>query len=229
LYERFIKGYTHKQWETDPKKLPANIISRLPVRYNYGPDYFDDPRQGIPVEGYHNIFRNMLNNPNISVYLNTDYFSIRHKVPKDCHIVYTGPVDRFFDYKYGKLKWRTLKFEKEIINVEDYQGTSVMNYADVSVPHTRIHEFKHYHKERNYPIDSTVIFREYSAASTIADEPYYPINTDEDRSLFQIYATECKKCENILFGGRLGTYRYLDMDQSIAEALEMYEQLIHKN
>lgn len=228
LYEALIKGYTTKQWDTDPKKLPANIITRLPVRYNYKSDYFDDPWQGIPSEGYHAIFKKMLADPNIEVHLGTDFFDVRRLIPGTCKIIYTGPIDRFFDFKFGKLGWRTLTFEKSTYHLGDYQGTAVMNYAEVSAPYTRIHEFRHYHEERKYPDDKTIIFREYSKGSGKDDEPYYPINTDEDKMILERYQNECEKNKNVIFGGRLGMYKYLDMDQTIAQALETYEKRIKR-
>jgi len=180
LYDAFIKGYTIKQWGTDPRRLPPYIIARIPLRYNYNVNYFDDAWQGIPRDGYNSIFNRMLDHPNVQVHLNTDYFSIRHLIPETCMVIYTGPVDRFFDCKHGKLGWRTVAFEKEVQHVTDFQGTAVMNYAEVSVPFTRIHEFRHYHEERKYPRGKTVIFREYSKELTADDDPYYPINTEAD-------------------------------------------------
>jgi len=226
LYEAFVRGYTAKQWETDPRQLPANIITRLPVRYSYKIDYFNDPWQGIPGEGYFSIFERMLKHSNIEVLLGTDFFNIRHLVPNDCLIIYTGPIDRFFDYRHGRLGWRSLRFEKEVYGIGDFQGTAVMNYAESTVPFTRIHEFRHYHEERNYPDDKTIIFREYSKCLGIDEEPYYPINTDRDREMFRKYDEECKKAVNVIFGGRQGSYKYLDMDQSIAAALQTYEREI---
>ena len=169
----------------------------------------------------------MLDSSNIELHLNVDYFNISYYVPDDCLVIYTGPVDRFFNYKFGKLGWRTLQFEKNIYNTGDFQGTSVMNYAEASTRYTRIHEFRHYHEERlNYPMNRTVIYREYSAALGHNDDPYYPINTENDRKIFKLYEEEIKKHPNVIFGGRLGTYKYLDMDQSIAQALGTYERKI---
>ncbi|MCK4796235.1 MAG: NAD(P)-binding protein, partial [Spirochaetes bacterium] len=136
LYEAFIKGYTKKQWETDPKKLPSDTITRLPFRSDYNSDYFDDFIQGIPIEGYTDIFKKILNHKNIELLLNTDYFIVREKIPKNSIVIYTGPIDRFFNYKYGELGWRTLDFESEIIDVDDYQGTAVMNYAEQDMKYT---------------------------------------------------------------------------------------------
>lgn len=228
LYQALIRGYTLKQWETDPQELPAEVITRLPVRYNYNADYFDDCWQGIPVDGYQAVFKRMLQHPNIEVRLQTDFFAIRDQLPAQCLVVFTGPIDRFFDYRFGELGWRTLRFEKEVCRVGDYQGTSVMNYADISVPFTRVHEFRHYHEERRYPEDRTVIYREYSTGSNAAADPYYPMNRLRDREVLQRYREQADRIQGTLFGGRLGSYRYLDMDKTIAEALDLYESRIRK-
>jgi UDP-galactopyranose mutase len=226
LYEAFIKGYTIKHWGTDPKNLPAEIITRLPVRFNYKSDYFDDPWQGIPIKGYGKLFEKMLAHRNIEVHTNTDFFSIRHLIPKDCCVVYTGRLDQFFDYKHGELGWRTLSFEREVHQVGDFQGTAVMNYAEASIPYTRTHEFKHLHEERNYSNDITLIFREYSKQLTEGDDPYYPMNTTIDKDIYRKYQEEIERKENVIFGGRLAEYRYLNMDQTIASALKTYDEKI---
>jgi UDP-galactopyranose mutase len=226
LYEAFIKGYTIKHWGTDPKNLPAEIITRLPVRFNYKSDYFDDPWQGIPIKGYGKLFEKMLAHRNIEVHTNTDFFSIRHLIPKDCCVVYTGRLDQFFDYKHGELGWRTLSFEREVHQVGDFQGTAVMNYAEASIPYTRTHEFKHLHEERNYSNDITLIFREYSKQLTEGDDPYYPMNTTIDEDIYRKYQEEIERKENVIFGGRLAEYRYLNMDQTIASALKTYDEKI---
>lgn len=226
LYEAFIKGYTLKQWETDPKKLPADIITRIPVRFNYNSEYFDDPIQGLPIEGYESIFTKLLCNENIEIKLNTDFFDIKDKIPKSSYVIYTGPIDKFFSYKYGKLGWRTIDFKREVVEMDDFQGTPVMNYADETIPYTRIHEFKHLHPERTYTFGKTIIDREYSRFSKENDEPYYPINTREDKERLEQYQTE--KIENIFFGGRLGTYKYYDMDDVMESALNFFENVIKK-
>lgn len=223
LYEAFIRGYTIKQWQTDPRELPESIITRLPVRCGHHYDYFDDRWQGIPWDGYGELFERMLDHPLIEVRLNTDYFAIRDQVPETCRVIYTGPIDRFFDYRYGVLGWRTLRFEQEVVATGDYQGTTVMNYADPETPYTRIHEFRHYHPERTgYPVDRSVIYREYSLSCGREDDPYYPINTVQDRDTYELYRRDGELLPNVLFGARLGTYRYLDMDKVIEQALEMY-------
>ncbi len=226
LYEAFIKGYTVKHWGTDPKNLPADIITRLPVRFNYKSDYFDDPWQGIPNEGYGELFKHILAHKNIDLYLDTDFFQIRHLIPADCCVIYTGRLDQFFDYKHKVLGWRTLSFKREVYQVRDFQGTSVMNYAEASVPYTRTHEFKHLHEERAYSGDSTLVFREYPKEHVDDDDPYYPMNTFADKGILMKYQEEMRKTENVIFGGRLAEYRYLNMDQTIASALKTYKEKI---
>lgn len=228
LYEAFIKGYTQKQWQKDPKKLPASIIDRLPFKKNYDDNYYFDLWQGIPINGYSQIFKRMLDHKNIDLYLNSDFFDIRHKIPPYCLIIYSGPIDRFFDYKFGKLEWRSLEFEKETIEVEDYQGTSVMNYAEASIPYTRIHEPRHLHPERNYTKDKTIIFREYPESGN-EDNPYYPVNTAENEKMLEKYLNEREKANNVILGGRLGDYKYYDMDKTIALGLDIYEKNIKRN
>ncbi len=226
LYEAFIKGYTMKQWETDPKDLPASIISRLPVRYSNDFSYFDDPWQGIPLEGYGNMFKKMLDSNNIELKLNTDFFDLIDQIPENCKIIYTGPIDKFFNYKFGVLGWRTLRFDKEILPINDFQGTTVMNYVESEKPMMRIHEFKHFHKERGYKKGKTLIFTEYSKAATQKDDPYYPINTQADKEMLKKYEAESKKFHNIIFAGRLGTYKYFDMDDAIFHALNVFNNKI---
>jgi UDP-galactopyranose mutase len=226
LYEAFIRGYTKKQWQTDPRQLPASIITRLPVRFNFEPYYFNDKYQGLPVDGYTAVFRHMLDSPRIDVRLGLDFFDVRESVRPDQLVVYSGPLDRYFDYRLGALAWRTLDFKNEVVATEDYQGTAVMNYADEDVPYTRIHEFKHLHPERRYPCDQTLICREYSRFAQGNDEPYYPVNTARDRALFATYQQLAAREANVLFGGRLGSYQYLDMHQAIAAALSDYRKKI---
>jgi UDP-galactopyranose mutase len=229
LYEAFFKGYTAKQWQTDPTELPASIISRLPVRYTFNNRYFNDIYEGLPVDGYTAWLNRMADHPNIKIQLDTDWFDVRDTLPGTVPVVYTGPLDRYFDYAEGELGWRTLDFEHEVLNTGDFQGTPVMNYADLDVPYTRIHEFRHFHPERDYRTDKTVIFREYSRFAQRGDEPYYPINTAEDRAKLERYRELARKetaNRNVLFGGRLGTYKYLDMHMAIGSALSMYDNRI---
>ncbi|MGK9270001.1 UDP-galactopyranose mutase [Williamsia muralis] len=232
LYEAFVKHYTAKQWQTDPTELPAANIARLPVRYTFDNRYFNDTYEGLPVDGYTAWLENMAADDNIEVRLNTDWFDVRDELraqSPDAPVVYTGPLDRYFDFVDGELGWRTLDFETEVLETGDYQGTPVMNYNDADVPYTRIHEFRHFHPEREYPADKTVIMREFSRFAESGDEPYYPINTPEDREKLNAYRARAKRetaSSKVLFGGRLGTYQYLDMHMAIASALTMYENTL---
>ena len=226
LYEAFVKHYTAKQWQTDPTELPPEIISRLPVRYTFNNRYFNDKYEGLPVDGYAAWLENMADHELIDVRLDTDWFDIRDEFT-GIPVVYTGPLDRYFDYAEGHLGWRTLDFEQEVLDTGDFQGTSVMNYNDADVPYTRIHEFRHFHPERTeYPTDKTVIVKEYSRFATDDDEVYYPINTPEDRAKLLKYrelAAEESRKNGVLFGGRLGTYQYLDMHMAIGAALSLFD------
>jgi UDP-galactopyranose mutase len=226
MYEAFIKGYTAKQWQTDPKELPPDIITRLPVRFTFDDFYFNDRYEGLPLFGYAEIFRRMFLNDKIEVLTGTDFFAVQPSIPADKTIVYTGPIDRYFDYAAGMLGWRTLDFEREVVPTGDYQGASVVNYPDPDVSFTRIHEFRHLHPERDYQTESTVIFREFSRFASQSDEPYYPINTPIDKKRYDTYRTRADVIPNVIFGGRLGTYRYLDMHQAIGAALKVFESAI---
>jgi len=228
LYEAFIKGYTAKQWQTDPTLLAAEIISRLPVRYNYDNRYFSDAHEGLPVHGYTAWMEKMASHDRIEVRLDTDFFDPSQEISKanvvgNIPVVYTGPVDQYFDYTQGRLGWRTLDFEREVVATGDFQGTPVMNYADPDVPYTRIHEFRHFHPERDYPADRTVIMREFSRSAGGQDEPYYPVNTPRDREQLLRYRDASRSESGVLFGGRLGTYKYLDMHMAIGGALSMVD------
>ncbi len=222
LYEAFIRDYTMKQWQTDPKELSPSIITRLPVRYTFDNRYFSDRFEGLPTDGYAAWLHRMADHPNIQVELMTDFFNVRKDLPAGVPIVYTGPLDRYFGYSEGELGWRTLDFEQEILAVGDFQGTPVMNYADAEVPYTRIHEFRHFYPEREYVSGKTVIVREYSRFARRSDEPYYPINTPADREVLGRYRARTCREKGVLFGGRLGTYQYLDMHMAIASALSMF-------
>ncbi|MEW1961358.1 UDP-galactopyranose mutase [Microbacterium sp. NPDC077644] len=229
LFEAFFAHYTAKQWQTSPEKLSGDIISRLPVRYNYDNRYFNDTWEGLPTDGYTAWIERMADHPNIEVRLDVDFFDESQPFNKKATvgqlpIVYTGPVDRYFDYAEGALSWRTLDFEQEVLNVGDFQGTSVMNYPDADIPYTRIHEFKHFHPERKdlYPTDKTVIMREFSRFATRDDEPYYPVNSTDDRAGLLAYRELQKGEQQVHFGGRLGTYQYLDMHMAIGSALSMW-------
>lgn len=206
------------------------------MRYTFDNRYFNDTYEGLPVDGYTKWLENMAADDRIEVRLDTDWFEVRDELraasPPDAPpVVYTGPLDRYFDYADGRLGWRTLDFELEVLPTGDFQGTPpVMNYNDLDVPYTRIHEFRHFHPpERDYPTDKTVIMREYSRFAADEDEPYYPINTDADRALLASYRERARQetsAEKVLFGGRLGTYQYLDMHMAIASALNMYDNIL---
>jgi UDP-galactopyranose mutase len=224
LYDAFIRGYTAKQWQTDPVDLPAEIITRLPVRYTFNNRYFSDAFEGLPVDGYTAWLERMAAHGNIEVRLNTEFEDLRSELADRVPVVYTGPLDAYFGYSEGDLGWRTLDFEQEVVATGDFQGTPVMNYADEDVPFTRIHEFRHFYPERDwYPEDKTVIMREYSRFAARGDEPYYPINTAEDRARLLAYRELAEREPGVLFGGRLGTYKYLDMHMAIGAALSMYD------
>lgn len=231
LYEAFIKDYTSKQWQTDPRDLPASIISRLPVRYTYDNRYFNDVHEGLPTDGYAAWLGRMADQPGVDLELGIDFLdptqplnrdSLRGHVP----IVYTGPLDRYFDYSRGKLGWRTIELVSEHHDTGDYQGTSVMNYADADVAYTRIIEPRHFHPERDYPHDRTVIMKEYSRFAGLDDEPYYPVNTSDDRRKLALYRELADRERGVVFGGRLGTYQYLNMHMAIGSALTTYENRV---
>ncbi len=230
LYEAFIAHYTAKQWQTDPEQLSADIISRLPVRYTYDNRYFNDTYEGLPVDGYTAWLERMADHDRIEVRLSTDFFDEGQPISKgnvvgNVPVVFTGPVDRYFGYAAGRLGWRTLDFEREVVATGDFQGCPVMIYPDPDVPYTRIDEFRHFHPERDarHPKDRSVIMREYSRFATGDDEPYYPVNTAEDRAGLLAYRDLARTEKDVLFGGRLGTYQYLDMHMAIGAALSMVD------
>ncbi|MGC5333934.1 UDP-galactopyranose mutase [Micromonospora sp. DT62] len=229
LYDAFFRGYTAKQWQTDPKELPGSVIARLPVRFDFNNRYFNDTYEGLPVDGYTAWLSRMAADPRIDLRLNTDFFELADAIPDGTPVVYTGPLDRYFRYSGGRLGWRTLDFEREVAPVRDYQGTTTINYAEESVPFTRNVEYRHMHPERSYRSDRTVLVREYSRSAGDQDEPYYPINTAGDRDALRTYrmlARQETAERNVLFGGRLGTYQYLDMHMAIGSALAMFENRI---
>jgi UDP-galactopyranose mutase len=226
LYEAFIRGYTAKQWQTDPTELPAEIISRLPVRYNFDNRYFNDTYEGLPTHGYTRWMETMADHDDIEIRLDTEFADHRADIVGNVPVVYTGPVDAYFDNELGSLSWRTIDLETSVQPVGDFQGTSVMNYADEDVPFTRIIEPRHFHPERDYVGDKTVIQREYSRFAEAGDEPYYPINTPEDRARLLQYRELANAEKQVLFGGRLGTYKYLDMHMAIGAALSMFDNRI---
>ena len=235
LYEAFIKNYTAKQWQTDPSELPASIINRLPVRFNYDNRYFKDTWEGLPKDGYTAWFERMIDDPRITVSLNTDFFDESQPFNKTAlnaagvPVVYTGPVDRYFDYELGDLQWRTVDFKEVRYDEDDHFGCPVMNFADADVPYTRAIEFKNFNPERHdsQNHERTVVWEEYSRFAERGDEPYYPINTEADKELYAKYVELEKTVPNTVFGGRLGTYKYYDMHQVIDTALTAYEEQIH--
>ncbi|MDF8264139.1 UDP-galactopyranose mutase [Luteipulveratus flavus] len=230
LYEAFVRDYTAKQWRTDPRLLPASVLSRLPLRFDYEDCYFEDRYQGVPVDGYTAWAERMVDDPRIEVRLGTDFLDPTQPVSRAAvagrvPVVYTGPLDAYFDHAEGELSWRTLDLEFEVHPVGDFQGTSVMNYADADTAFTRIHEFRHLHPERSYPRDRTVIAREFSRRATRADEPYYPVSSTADRAALLRYRAAARAEPGVTFGGRLGSYQYLDMHMAIASALTLADRL----
>lgn len=222
IYEKLVKGYTEKQWGKDCKELPAFIIKRLPVRFIFDNNYFNDRYQGIPIGGYNVIIEKMLKGCDVE--LDVDYLKNREEYGKRADkILYTGMIDEYFDYKLGNLDYRSLKFETELLEgVENYQGNAVINYTERQVPYTRIIEHKHFEFGKQ---PDTVITREYPCDWKLGDEAYYPVNDDRNNKLFAEYKELAAGEENVIFGGRLGNYKYYDMDKVIAAALELVEAM----
>ena len=220
IYEKLIKGYTEKQWGRDCKELPAFIIKRIPVRLRYDNNYFNDKYQGIPIGGYTKIFEKLLDG--IEVRTNTDFFANKEKyVSSAKKIVYTGMIDKFFDYKFGTLEYRSLKFENESLEIKDFQGNAVVNYTEKNVPYTRIIEHKHFEYGEQ---ENTIITKEYPANWNIGDEPYYPVNDENNSILYNKYKILANEEKNIIFGGRLADYRYYDMHNVIERVLEILKK-----
>ncbi|MGN0514538.1 MAG: UDP-galactopyranose mutase [Lachnospiraceae bacterium] len=220
VYEKLVKGYTEKQWGRDCKDLPSFIIKRLPLRFTYDNNYFNDRYQGIPVGGYTAIVEKML--ADSDVLLNTDYFEfIKENEDIASKTIFTGMIDEFFDYKLGVLEYRTVRFETEELDVENFQGNAVVNYTDRDVPYTRIIEHKHFEFGKQ---PTTVISREYSKEWEKGDEPYYPVNNDRNNELYLQYKQIADEQDKVIFGGRLGAYKYYDMDKVIIEALKLCER-----
>ena len=220
IYEKLIKGYTEKQWGKKATELPSFIIKRLPVRLTFDNNYFYDKYQGIPIGGYNKIIEKMLEN--VDIKLNTNFFENREELENIAHkIVFTGMIDEFYDYKFGTLEYRSLRFEHELLEEENYQGNAVVNYTDYEVPYTRIIEHKHF-EYGNQP--KTIITREYPATWNKGDEPYYPMNNDENNELYAKYKELADKEENVIFGGRLAQYKYYDMNNVIEEALNCVKE-----
>ena len=225
IYEKLVKGYTAKQWGRKCNELPAFIIKRLPVRFTYDNNYFNDRYQGIPIGGYTKIIEKMLSG--IEVKLNSNYFSDRkHYESISKNIIYTGPIDEFFAYKYGELEYRSVYFETTVLDEVNHQGNAVVNYTDYETPYTRIIEHKHFEFDTKTP--KTVISKEYSKSWKLGDEPYYPVNDEKNNTLYNKYKEEALKLDNVFFGGRLGQYKYYDMDKVILEALNFIENIKKK-
>lgn len=227
IYEKLVKGYTEKQWGRRATELPSFIIRRLPVRYVYDNNYFNDKYQGIPVGGYTKIIERMLEETEVR--LMTDFFADREILAKEAeNIVFTGMIDAYYDYCFGELEYRSLRFETEVLNMENYQGNAVVNYTEYEVPYTRIIEHKHfeygcqggYGGDGSGVSDKTVITREYPAAWSRGEEPYYPMNDEKNNALYARYRELADQEEHVIFGGRLGMYRYYDMHQVVKEALK---------
>ena len=245
IFDAFFRGYTSKQWGKAPEEIDPSIIKRVPVRNNYDTNYFNDYWQGIPADGYNALFARLLDHPNIKVQCNCSlmleggavkvkgvgeewiYPSISQSPNQS--IYYSGPLDALFDYKFGPLPWRSLRFEVERLPIPDYQGSTVMNYTEAAVPYTRVHEFKHYHPNRKFgsladsdnAAQKTIIMREYSKTWALGEEPYYPINSADSEALLSRYQTEARKTPGLIVGGRLGNYKYFDMDMAMSTALEV--------
>lgn len=220
VYKKLIKGYTEKQWRKPCNELPKEIIKRLPIRFTYDNNYFNDKYQGIPIGGYTQIFEKLLDG--IDVRLNTDYFN--DELPEHNKVIYTGPIDKFYNYKFGELEYKTTKFEHKHLDTENYQGCAIMNYTDIETPYTRIIEHKHFEfgdsdttwVTHEYPV-------EYNAKTT---EPYYPVNDLENNEKYNLYKSLAVSEKNVIFGGRLAEYKYYDMHQVIASALKKVNEII---
>lgn len=222
IYEKLVKGYTAKQWGRPCTELPAFIIKRLPVRFTFDNNYFNDRYQGIPIGGYTKLIENMLNG--IEVRLNTNYLTNKDEYDKIAKkIIYTGPIDEYYNYCLGNLEYRSIRFETEILNSSNYQGNAVINYTDYDVPYTRIIEHKHFEFDTTSP--KTVISKEFSSTWKLGDEPYYPVNNDRNNELYSKYKELSLKENNVYFGGRLGGYKYYDMDDTIMAAFELLKKM----
>jgi UDP-galactopyranose mutase len=216
LYRAFFRGYTRKQWGMEPTALPASTLKRLPIRFNYDDNYFSHPYQGMPVDGYTTLVRRILDHPAIDLALSRPF---EQETERFAHVFWSGPIDRWFGYRAGRLGYRTLDFEREEVE-GDFQGTAVMNYCDEDVPHTRISEHKYFAPWEQDRFPRSVAFREYSRACGVGDTPYYPIRLAREQAQLQAYIAMAREARAVTFVGRLGTYRYLDMDVTIREALD---------
>jgi UDP-galactopyranose mutase len=222
LYQAFVKGYTTKQWGVSPEKLPASIFKRLPVRFNYNNTYFQNARwQGLPLRGMNEIFKNLTKNPLIDIKYDTDYFQVKHQYKFKERLIYTGPIDQFYEYKFNKLTWRSVKFDSEVVETTDFQGNSVVNFPSLNVDFTRIHEPQHLYPERKHLLDRSLIIKEYPDA--VSERPYYPVRSSEDLEKYNQYVALSQKDDKVHIGGRLGNYAYWDMDKTIENALLAFE------
>jgi UDP-galactopyranose mutase len=223
LYHAFFYGYTKKQWGCEPSELPASILKRLPVRFNYNDNYYNNIYQGIPVNGYTELVEKLLDSPKINITLNKKFKYSNELFDEYDHIFYTGPIDAFFEYKFGRLGYRTVTFEKHTTD-GDHQGNAVINYCDEMVPYTRIHEHKHFAPWEEH--EKTVYFKEFSKETTEEDIPYYPKRLDVDKKILEAYRAEAMQSSNLSFLGRLATYRYMDMHHVIGEALHFSQSFM---
>ena len=229
IYEKLVKGYTEKQWGRDCRELPAFIIKRLPVRFTFDNNYYNALYQGIPTGGYTKMVENILNDPRITVRTGTDFFEHRDLATKAKRTVYTGPIDAYFDYSLGYLQYRSVRFENETLNIPNFQGNAAVNYTDRETPWTRIIEHKWFEfgrDENGNELPKTVISKEYSSEWKPGDEPYYPVNDDRNSVLYEKYRALAEKETKVIFGGRLGEYRYYDMDQVVEAALEKAKEVL---
>ncbi|WP_439444177.1 UDP-galactopyranose mutase [Listeria aquatica] len=225
IYHKLIEGYTQKQWGKEPRELPSFIIKRIPLRWTFDNNYFNDPFQGIPQKGYTDMVEKMLSHPNITVQTNTDFLSRKETYLKQfSKIIYTGMIDEFFDYRFGALEYRSLRFETEVLQQADLQENAVINYTDQETPFTRIIEHKHFTKQES---DQTVVTKEYPEAWNQTKEPFYPINDKKNQRLYKKYVKKAHEYPQVHFGGRLGSYQYLDMDQVIYQALVFAKHELH--
>jgi len=220
LYENVVEGYTRKHWGRNPKDLPSSVIKRLPVRETFDDNYFTDTYQGIPSSGYQAWLEKMANHENITVQLSCDILDYKHTSP----LVYTGELDAFFNYKFGRLGWRSVDFIEERLDIDNYQGCSIVNYADYEIPYTRVHEYKHYRPDKNS--HGTIIHKEYPRETLPGEVGAYPVNAIQDKEKLQKYRNAVSELEGVWFGGRLGSYKYIDMHAAIASALTLWNNKV---
>ena len=229
IYEKLVKGYTEKQWGRDCRELPAFIIKRLPVRFTFDNNYYNALYQGIPTGGYTKMVANILDDPRITVRTSTDFFEHRELAKQAEQTVYTGPIDAYFDYSLGYLQYRSVRFENETLNIPNFQGNAAVNYTDRETPWTRIIEHKWFEfgrDENGNELPKTVISKEFSSEWKPGDEPYYPVNDEKNSALYEKYRALAEKETKVIFGGRLGEYRYYDMDQVVEAALEKAKEVL---